>query len=107
MMEIIQGEKSLESSLKSVNEIRFGGRRMIPDRQIWESHTEDSRKVFWHFGVREIWRLSERRIAKCDSTSVVDRERSTWQWIKEFKNRKSEDSWMGVLEFREDVKPEP
>jgi hypothetical protein len=47
------------------------------------------------------------RSLKSRMISVIDRERGTWQRIKEFGNQKSGGSRARNLEFREVAKPEP
>jgi hypothetical protein len=59
-VEILQGEKSPESSLKSVDKIRSQGRRTIPDHHIWESYVEDSCKVFSTLQSSKCWKAQRK-----------------------------------------------
>jgi hypothetical protein len=65
-MEILRGDNSLKSSLKSVDEIHSQGRLTIPDHQIWESYPEDSHKVLRQFKVWNVGRFDRSRISKSE-----------------------------------------
>jgi hypothetical protein len=58
-VEILQGEKSPESSLKSVDKIRFEGDERFQTIRSGRSYMEDSHKVFQHFRVQKFGRLDK------------------------------------------------